>query len=553
MNTKGKTKDTAKSREELNRFCRRPELEANEQTGKYPKACYMLDNDEKRILLKWIEGLRFPDGYVSSLGRCVNLSTLQMFGMKSHDCHVMMQRVLPVALKDLLPFNVWKTITDLCLFFKDLTSPNIQVDNLLQMQKNIPVILCKLERIFPPSFFDSMEHLPIHLADEAMMAGPVQYRWMYPFERYLGKLKKTVKNKAKVEGSITNAYLVEEATAFCCYYFEDHVKTKQRNVPRNFEGSGVDVIPDMLSVFKYVGRPFGKMTTRFLEPKEHAAAHLYVLNNCTEVTETYTGLFEDEMRAKFRDISSNELQQKLEKEFPTWFKAYASNPTNGLVNSFLHHLSLGPLHRVTTYQGFFVNGFKFHTVSYGSKKSTDNSGLCVKGSVLNGVQLDFYGRLLEVVVLEYPGLPIKTTTLFKCEWFDPQTPTGTDIDRDFNLVSVHKNRRYSKYEPFILANQAAQVYYCLYPSKNNNRSNWLAACKVKARPVVEVSTTELPTTSLPFQEEVVGRISLTNIDDISTMVHPHGGEVDIDHDDDDDEDDEDLILQSPESSNTESD
>ncbi|XP_057803652.1 uncharacterized protein LOC131018985 [Salvia miltiorrhiza] len=218
MNTKGKTKDTAKSREELNRFCRRPELEANEQTGKYPKACYMLDNDEKRILLKWIEGLRFPDGYVSSLGRCVNLSTLQMFGMKSHDCHVMMQRVLPVALKDLLPFNVWKTITDLCLFFKDLTSPNIQVDNLLQMQKNIPVILCKLERIFPPSFFDSMEHLPIHLADEAMMAGPVQYRWMYPFERYLGKLKKTVKNKAKVEGSITNAYLVEEATAFCCYY-----------------------------------------------------------------------------------------------------------------------------------------------------------------------------------------------------------------------------------------------------------------------------------------------------------------------------------------------
>ncbi|XP_057775147.1 uncharacterized protein LOC130994128 [Salvia miltiorrhiza] len=176
MNTKGKTKDTSKSREELN--------------------------------------------------RCVNLSTLQMFGMKSHDCHVMMQRVLPVALKELLPINVWKAITDLCLFFKDLTSPSIQVDNLLLMQQNISVILCKLERIFPPSFFDSMEHLPIHLADEALMTGLMQYRWMYPFERYLGKLKKTVKNKAKVEGSITNAYLVEEATTFCSYYFKDHVKTK---------------------------------------------------------------------------------------------------------------------------------------------------------------------------------------------------------------------------------------------------------------------------------------------------------------------------------------
>ena len=32
-------------------------------------------------------------------------------------------------------------------------------------------------------FFDSMEHLPIHLPFEAKGGGPVQYRWMYPFER----------------------------------------------------------------------------------------------------------------------------------------------------------------------------------------------------------------------------------------------------------------------------------------------------------------------------------------------------------------------------------
>ena len=32
-------------------------------------------------------------------------------------------------------------------------------------------------------FFDSMEHLPVHLAYEARIAGPVHYRWMYPPER----------------------------------------------------------------------------------------------------------------------------------------------------------------------------------------------------------------------------------------------------------------------------------------------------------------------------------------------------------------------------------
>ena len=52
-----------------------------------------------------------------------------------------------------------------------------------RLEEDIPIVLCKLKRIFPPSFFDSMEHLPIHLAYEARVAGPVQYRWMYPFER----------------------------------------------------------------------------------------------------------------------------------------------------------------------------------------------------------------------------------------------------------------------------------------------------------------------------------------------------------------------------------
>ena len=35
--------------------------------------------------------------------------------------------------------------------------------------------------IFPPSFFDSMEHLPVHLPFEVKVGGPVQYRWMYPY------------------------------------------------------------------------------------------------------------------------------------------------------------------------------------------------------------------------------------------------------------------------------------------------------------------------------------------------------------------------------------
>ena len=181
MNIEGKTKDNAKSREDLREFCRRPELHANH--GKYPKACYTLDKPAKQVLCEWVKNLRFPDGYASNMGRCVDMRKHKLFGMKSHDCHVFMQRLVPIAFRELLPLNVWQALTELSLFFKDLTATIIREEDMNRLDTEIPIILCKLERIFPPSFFDSMEHLPVHLAYEAKIAGPVQYRWMYPFER----------------------------------------------------------------------------------------------------------------------------------------------------------------------------------------------------------------------------------------------------------------------------------------------------------------------------------------------------------------------------------
>ncbi|GKF61781.1 hypothetical protein Tco_0181835, partial [Tanacetum coccineum] len=45
--------------------------------------------------------------------------------------------------------------------------------------------------------------------------------WMYPFERYMKKLKNYVRNKAKPEGSIAEGYVAEEALTFCSRYLKD--------------------------------------------------------------------------------------------------------------------------------------------------------------------------------------------------------------------------------------------------------------------------------------------------------------------------------------------
>ncbi|KAK4406466.1 hypothetical protein Sango_0653100 [Sesamum angolense] len=121
-------------------------------------------------------------------------SEMRLHGMKSHNCHVLMLKFIPTALHEMLPRPVWSPMTE-CH------------DHLVQ------------PREFPPAFFNSMELLIVHLPYEAHVGDPAQYRWMYPFERFLRDLKMKVKNKAHIEASILVAYLVEEIGLFTSDYF----------------------------------------------------------------------------------------------------------------------------------------------------------------------------------------------------------------------------------------------------------------------------------------------------------------------------------------------
>jgi hypothetical protein len=188
MNVKNKTKDNDKARMELAIICQRSDLELvehdNGKTTK-PKANYCFSSNEAKQVCEWIKELKMPDGYASNLARCADVNKGQMHGMKSHDCHVFMECLLPFAFSS-LPDFVWKPLKELSQFFKCLCSNTLREDELIKLGENIPFIICKLERIFPPGFFNSMEHLLVHLPYKAKLGGPVQYRWMYLFERYFG-------------------------------------------------------------------------------------------------------------------------------------------------------------------------------------------------------------------------------------------------------------------------------------------------------------------------------------------------------------------------------
>ncbi|KAM1233640.1 hypothetical protein ACFX2J_003323 [Malus domestica] len=158
----------------------------------------MKPNDKKEFL-KFLSSIKFLDGYALNIVRCVNVDEGKLAGLNSHDWHVVLQCLLPVGIQHLLPSDVMKPIMLLSSFFSQLTSRTLRKMDINQLHHEIVQVLCKFEMIFPPAFFTSMIHVMVHLPEEALLAGPVNFRWIYPIETLLGDLKKSVRNKMKPE------------------------------------------------------------------------------------------------------------------------------------------------------------------------------------------------------------------------------------------------------------------------------------------------------------------------------------------------------------------
>ena len=71
--------------------------------------------------------------------------------------------------------------------------------------------------------------------------------------------------------------------------------------------------------------------------------------------------------------------------------------------------------------------------------------------------------------------------LFKCQWFDNNN--GIKIDLWHGITEIKYGSKAYFDEPFVLAQQASQVYYTPLPSRDRGRKDWWAVCKIKSRVV----------------------------------------------------------------------
>jgi hypothetical protein len=129
----------------------------------------------------------------------------------------------------------------------------------------------------------------------------------------------------------------------------------------------------------------------------------------------------------------------------------------------------------------------FHTKKYRHGRKTYNSEVCVKRSTSNKFKVDYYGKLEEVIELQYHSKH-NIIFLFKFYWYDT-ADKEIRVDPYYGLVEINSKARLCNVDNvFVFTKQCQQVYYIYNPSFRNDRLrvDWLSIVKIKLRGRVEV-------------------------------------------------------------------
>ena len=130
-----------------------------------------------------LKGVKFLAGYACDIRPNVHVNERKVIGLKSQECHIVLQHLLPLAVRKILPEVVSAAVIRVSYFFKKICAPAFRTSDMDSLEVDIAKTLSLLETIFLPSFFDMMVHLMVHLPAQARIAGPVHFHSMWPVER----------------------------------------------------------------------------------------------------------------------------------------------------------------------------------------------------------------------------------------------------------------------------------------------------------------------------------------------------------------------------------
>ncbi|KAH0698096.1 hypothetical protein KY289_015578, partial [Solanum tuberosum] len=264
------------------------------------------------------------------------------------------------------------------------------------------------------------------------------------------------------EGCIAEGYIANECMTLCSRYLHK-IDTKFNRPERNYDG-GLKQSNGGLSLFCQPGRTLGAKTPFELEADELEQAHIYILKNCDEVLPYL-----------------EEFAQTHENAHHLSDVAQLHKRDASLIMEDLLSLSRGPTRYSTHSNGYIVNGYRFHVEDYDKKLRTQNYGVIVLGeNDKDSENFDYFGVLTDVIELQF--VMDRRVMLFRCNWFDVYDEIKGVKKDEYDFVSVNPDRFLKTNEPFVLVDQASQVFY----ANDNSNKGWQVVRKTQPRDSYEI-------------------------------------------------------------------
>jgi hypothetical protein len=140
--------------------------------------------------------------------------------------------------------------------------------------------------------------------------------------------------------------------------------------------------------------------------------------------------------------------------FGGWLRTHLIN--DSIVGDQLYLLARSPSLTILTFQGYDINGNTFYTIAQDKKSTNQNSGVRIDATNNNGQKDTYYGYIEEIWKLDYG--PSFKVPLFRCKWVKLDG-VGVKVDQLYGMTTVDLNNLGYRDEPFVLANDVAQVFY----------------------------------------------------------------------------------------------
>ncbi|KAK1611785.1 hypothetical protein QYE76_035458 [Lolium multiflorum] len=429
----------------------------------FPLLCFTTSPEELEQFFRCLRGGKFSR-LLGEYKVYLDVAKKRFTGMKSHDCHVLMTQILPIAIRGIMDEHVRDTLFGLCNFFDVITRKSIGVRQLKMLQDEIVVILCELEIYFPPAFCDICVHLLLHVVEDIKQLGPTFLHNMMPFERQNGVMKGYVRNRARPDASMAKGFLTYECISFCQNYLsteddEDHVGLPPRTHLGRLAGVG------HREGYRSVHVGIDNRRDDFDRAHRVALQHLKLIE---PFVQEHKSMVEQNYIDMGRPRKMGDVTKKHNSSFTRWFKqtqlveAQRKRPSTE-DEKLIYTLSQGPGHNVRTYQGYDINGYRFYTEEKDRNSENQNSGVTMLSYADDetNVKERFFGRIEEIWELNYCG---ETVPMFRVRWAKKVEKEGRYFTTMVIPDAKSKNAS-AKNEPWVLGSQVDQCFFITDPSR----------------------------------------------------------------------------------------